>query len=126
MVMVPGVLTFSTSEQQTIFNLQYKVLEKILNSAVPVDMETGLFTERPQLDPFGWLGTKKQTGLNGGFQTFFYTSPPQSYQKLMEIPNTSHAVAPRLQIPSPSPSFSVSCCRSFQTSLKLIFLICCK
>lgn len=107
MVMVPGVLIFSTSERQTIFNMQCKVLEKILNSAVPVDMETGLFTERPQLDPLGWLGTKKQTGLNSGFQTFFYTSPPQSYQKLMEIPNTSHAVAPRLQIPGPSPSFSV-------------------
>lgn len=46
-----GTLIFSTSEQQTITNMQCKVLEKILSSAVSVDMETGLFTERPQLDP---------------------------------------------------------------------------
>lgn len=101
MVMMPGVLIFSTSEQQTIFNMQCKVLEKILSSAVLVDMETGLFTERPQLDPLGWLGTKKQTGLNSGFQTFLYTSPPQSYQKLMEIPKYKSCSGSKAPNPQP-------------------------
>lgn len=107
MVMVPGVLTFSTSEQQTIFNLQYKVLEKILNSAVPVDMETGLFTERPQLDPLGWLGTKKQTGLNGGFQTFFYTCPPT---ELPEIDgNSKYKSCSGPKAPNPHPITFLLC-----------------
>lgn len=74
--MVLGVLTFSASpEQQTVFNLEYKVLEKILNSVVPLDTQTGLFTKWPHLDPLGWLGAEKQTGLNSDFQTFFYTFP---------------------------------------------------
>lgn len=52
--MVSGILTASPSpEQQTVLNLHCKALEKILNSAVPVDMETGAVTRWPHLSPLG-------------------------------------------------------------------------
>lgn len=74
--MVPGVLTISISPTpQTILSLQDKVFEKTLNSAALVDMETGLFTKWPHLDPLGWLGTRKEASHKNDFQTFFYTLP---------------------------------------------------